>query len=683
LQAVQNCHLSIVKLLVDKGAILMDEYLFDKKIMIPTEIQFNIIKYLLKRGANPKATDDSGHTLLHQQCEKRNLKNVKYLIQHYNADVKTKNHRGQTPLHLACQKEENLEMIKFLIEEKHADSTDTCNEGKTALHYAAESRNPIILRYLIEVHQKLDIEATDNQGRTALHIACESNKLFDYRWKTQKYLIEENSKIIDATDKRGKSALCYCLNNFEKKQKYSFVDFRPIALILATKAKTWQKKKKKETDFIFNWIKQSYNNVLRKKNGEAQAVLCVIAGLKSFQRDLNKRFEKPSGYNPLLHIVGFCNRVDIAEYMFSRDLCYFDKHFNDGEANSRRKLLLKSYLEFSCEKGFLDLTRFLFQEINNRQESFRHLRFDGSFLETACTNKHFNVFKYLLEDDKAKDEAAKFLQDFPLHCACENGSLDIVQHLTETKQIYIEAKDKEGRTPLHLACRAGSIEIAQYLIEKQNANVNTTDNEGRSVLHLACRAGSIEIAQYLIEKQNANANTTDNKGSSVLHVERIKGSIGVAKYLIDKNNAKIHPTDNKGISAWHFACNSGSLELVKYISQKTKQDVNAQDEDGSTALHMACKRRWPNLKLVKFIITDMKADLKIVDKEGKTPLHVACQSRWPNVQIAKLLVYHGANVLAKDKSGKSPMQIASSKLSPRSLLSSVDQVTFLKAAVKR
>ncbi len=596
---------------MSKGAKLVDALLFPSF----ENVNFQIIKDLLKRGANPKATDYFGNGLFHQQCQRGNLKNVKYLIQQYNADVSAKNKQGQTPLHLACAGWNiNLKMVKFLIEEQNADPAVTCNEGQPALHYAAKNIFvPNIIRYLIDEHQ-LDIEATDNEGRTALHIACQSDALFKLRWSTQKYLIEDHPKIIEAKDKKGKTALYYCLEHSEKKEKYKFDKFRPIALILATKANILKTQENKVTDLIFHRIKQSYDSDT-KKGQDDEAVSCLIAGLNMFQKQLDKKDGTNIENNPLLLIVSICNRVDIAEYMFNKDLCYIKTHFNAEEANSKRKLLLKSYLEFSCKNDLLGLTKFLFKEINNRRESFQHLTFDGSLLRSACRYKYIEIFKYLLEDEETKDEAAEFLKDFPLYYACGTGSLEMVQYLIEIKQFDIEEKDTEGRTPLHLACHSGSIEIAKYLIETQNANTNTTDNKGRSV--------------------------------------------------------------------WHFACKSNSFELVKYISQKAKQDVNAQDEDGSTKLHLACERR--NLKVVKFLITDMKADLHSVDKEGGTPLHVACQSVLPKVSIVRFLVNQGANVLAKDNSGRIPLQISKNTLksSDWKTTENIELIIFLKAATKR
>jgi ankyrin repeat protein len=119
-KAAQNGHLSLVKLLIDKGAKLDDGILFNTQ-------HFQIIKYLLKRGANPKAnydiqndnandiqndnandilhfnTEALGNTLLHKQCKRESLKNARYLVEHYHADVSAKNDKGQTPLHLACK----------------------------------------------------------------------------------------------------------------------------------------------------------------------------------------------------------------------------------------------------------------------------------------------------------------------------------------------------------------------------------------------------------------------------------------------------------------------------------------------------------------------------------------------------------------------------------------------------
>ncbi len=604
LPAIQNGYLSMVKLLLAKGAMLQDKIIMEKDCLLFERVNFLIVKYFLKRGANPTAKNDDGDTLLHKECGRGNWKHAKYIIKQNKEYVPAKNGKGQTLLQIVCRRycygetQKLFKMVKFLIEEQNADPVATCNEGKTALHYAARNNEPGFVKYLIE-EQKQDIEATDNEGKTAFHISSQSTPMAGSN--NNKYLIEKYPKIIEAKDKKGKTALHYCLQKFKNARKERSYLFIPIALIVATKAKILKTRENKDTDHIYEWIKQSYNSGMEKCKKDDEAISCLIAGLQCFQKQFYEKNKTYIEKNPLLYIVDYCNRVDIAKFMFSKDLCYIENNLNLEEANLKRNLLLESYLAFSCYHGLLDLTKFLFQERSDRHAYFQHLKLDGSFLKLACYHsKDFDLFKYLLEDEKAKDEADEFLKVFPLDFYSKIGTLEMVKYLIETKKMNVEVKNNRGKTLLHLACHAGSTAIAKYLIETQNANINTTDNMGRSLLHSACQ--------------------------------------------------------------------SRCLEVVKYISQKTKLDVNAQDDNGSTALHLACKQDKPNLTVVKFLITDMKANLHSVDKEGRTPLHVAETNA-----KSKFLISKGANVLAKDNRGYSPLHTHRFKLT----------INFLKAATKR
>ncbi len=694
LSAAQRGHLSIVKLLLDKGAKIEDDILFFIE-------NFQIVKYLIKRGANPKATydetgneaknetgkavvhesddesddetddetavaheinvtvvpetavdppgdatvheiddatgvtvvhesyhrtddtaavvhettDESDHgtadaivhetesktddendhysnTLLHRQCKNRNFKGAKYLIQHYNSDVNAKNRKGQTPLHLACKKRNNLKMVKFLIGEQNADPSITCNRGKTALLYAAESSNLTTIRYLIE-ERHADPVVTCKEGETALHCAarnCDRRVL--------SYLIEDQKLDIEATDSQGNTVLHCALDNYlgEKPFEFNFIlDFNTIPVLLAAKAQLLTSRDKNNRDHLFDWIKNAYKSEdeqKKKEDDEDRIISCLQTSVQRFQEGLAKKnalFIQP---NPLLNIVCLSNRVDIAEYIFKQDLCNIEKHFHAEEADLKRMLLLKSYIQFSCKESVLGITKFWFQEIYNRQEPFH---FDGSLLVAACKCHSLDVFQYLLEDEKAKDEAAEFLKDFPLDHACKKGSLEMVQYLIEAKQLDVS---KERTTYLTWILRRGSMEMVQYLSEK-------------------------------------------NLFSLVMSDEKRRASFGLA-------------------------CSSRSLELVKYISQDNlEQCVNFADEKfGLTALHLACASK--DLEPVKFLVKDVKANIHAVDVEGRTPLHLACLTQ--SHKLLQFFVNQGADVLAKDKSGKIPLQVATSQQFPSNLL---------------
>ena len=588
-KAAEHGCLSMGKFLLNNGAKIEDNIVFEATHLY-------VIIYLLRSGIKSTATDANGDTLTHKECKSGNLRNVKHLFQHYQADVTARNSKGQTPLHVACETVYPLKMVRFLIEEQHADPSVTCHEGKTALHYAAGNNLGLTtVRYLIK-SQKQDPEVTDNEGKTAFLLACHFGSLTNV--KIINYLIERKANI-EARDKKGQTAIHYCLEHYrkEKGNKLPFIDFLAVALILAAKAKILKTRENQNTDPIFYWIKQSYaSGGINSETDDAVAIVTLLfTACQGFRRKFDQKdvFAKHE-HHPLLFIASHCNRKDIAKYIFNQEMCYIENHFYDEEANLRKKMLLESFLEFSCQEGWLELTKFLFQNTKSILENFRHLILDGSFLKTACKYKNSKVFKYLLEEEEAKDEATQFLNDFPLHYACKNGSLEIVQCLMKTKYIDVESKNKEGQTPLYCAICGKSTEIVKYLIKQKNASTNGIYEDGKNLLQVACK--------------------------------------------------------------------SGSLQQVKYICGKTKFDVNAQDANGSTALQLAC-RRW-NIQLVGFLIDDMEANLHLVDNEGRTALHVACQWHFSEILIPWSLVTHGANVLAKDKNGKNPLQLAIATRNP-------------------
>ncbi len=609
LRAVQRGHLSMVKALLDKGAELEEDILFRsydftfdngnhfnyiKQFTFNTGNHFQVIKYLVKKGANPSATDTNGNTLIHKECQTTDLKNVKYLIQNYSADVSAKNRNEQSPLHLACKSNNNLEIVKYLIEEKKADPAVTCSAGKNALHYAAESGDGCILRYLIEV-QEVDSKTTDNEGRTALHIACQKS---DERWHTIPYLIEEQQKNMEAKDKNGKTALDYCLEKYALTTK----KFYPIAVILAAKAKNLSTNNSYDPDHIFDWVKQSYDSLKQSIADDEAITSCLIAFINQFHAWLKKHDLENESYefNPLLHIAFYCNRVHIAEYLLNQDICYIKKQFNGEEAILKCKLLLRSYLYYSCMKDWLDLTEFLFQEISPTHESYQHLKFDGSLLKIACSLGSIDVFKYLLKEENTKDEAAAFLKDIPLCHACEDGSLEMVQFLIETKHIDIEAKDKAGESPLFRALCYGFIDIVQYLIGEKSALIDSSYNYGRNAFQIACMSESLELVKYVI-------------------------------FL--KSKPDVNAQDEIGMTALHLACaESGNLKVVKYLINDMKADVNSVDKEGRTPLHALCKSIWPTLPTSQYLVKS-GANVLAKDKSGKIPLQLAKENKYIATQI--------------------------------------------------
>ena len=95
-----------------------------------------------------------------------------------------------------------------------------------------------------------------------------------------------------------------------------------------------------------------------------------------------------------------------------------------------------------------------------------------------------------------------------------------------------------------------------------------------------------------------------------------------------------------------------------------KADMNARDEYGENALHNASNGPGPNtgpsMSNVVRLLLKHGADVNArtdKDKGHSTPLHIAAENG--RLEVVHVLLQHGANVGAKDGSGRTALQIAS------------------------
>lgn len=107
---------SIIKLLVDKGANLDlrggEEKLSPVHISYTTQ-HYEIMEYLLKKGANPNIINSEGISPLHDAILSGSTSTTEILIK-YGADIDAKSISGETPLHIAVRKGKT-EIVDLLI----------------------------------------------------------------------------------------------------------------------------------------------------------------------------------------------------------------------------------------------------------------------------------------------------------------------------------------------------------------------------------------------------------------------------------------------------------------------------------------------------------------------------------------------------------------------------------------
>ena len=184
-------------------------------------------------------------------------------------------------------------------------------------------------------------------------------------------------------------------------------------------------------------------------------------------------------------------------------------------------------------------------------------------------------------------------------------------------------------TVLFFACKTASTRIMGndlfLLVETGNleelktydvSELSVTNAEGLTLLHAAAMYNRPVIAEYLIE-QGLAIESVDNYARTPLLLGMYGDSFDACDVLT-KHGAKIFAADFDRNTPFSY-----SVANKSYTHLLTKDNVYQKDANNATPLHHAV--RLKNRKLVAFILTLGKATTE-KDKSGKTPMELAYET---------------------------------------------------------
>jgi ankyrin repeat protein len=169
--AIDSGNEEVVRLLLQMGVDLEDHIQASRHDMPPLlyaawKGKVTVVKLLLEAGADIKARDNEGWTVLHCAADSEDAGLMQFLLDRGALELleitATSNTPGDTPLHIAAL-HNRLPIAKLLVE-KGARVNPVNKEGKTPYQKACE-RSPVVAKYLLSQLQPAEPAADTHPTR--------------------------------------------------------------------------------------------------------------------------------------------------------------------------------------------------------------------------------------------------------------------------------------------------------------------------------------------------------------------------------------------------------------------------------------------------------------------------------------------------------------------------------------
>ena len=136
------------------------------------------------------------------------------------------------------------------------------------------------------------------------------------------------------------------------------------------------------------------------------------------------------------------------------------------------------------------------------------------------------------------------------------------------------------------------------------------------------------------------------------------GHFSIVEMLLNHDNGLLEITNDYGwtplLSAIRYD-HEHTTEIVQFLLNRGA-NVNANDAKVMTALMVACRER--RLETMRLLLADGRCDVEARDKKyQQTALHYAADSDFFE-GVRELILQHNADMLALDKYGDTPFDIA-------------------------
>ncbi|BGP48947.1 hypothetical protein JCM10450v2_004826 [Rhodotorula kratochvilovae] len=226
-------------------------------------------------------------------------------------------------------------------------------------------------------------------------------------------------------------------------------------------------------------------------------------------------------------------------------------------------------------------------------------------------------------------------------------------------------------TPLHLAVRVAKYPTVELVLKRQPSTLNAQDARGQTPLHLAAALDRRDVLSLLLNQDEADDTIRDQSGKSCLEVAATAEAAGIITVSRSKWNEIFlahlaayiaSPASDSSSASNRASALISSPRLSTSSFHAPPPAAAAPSHGGPPSTVSAASGHVSNAaaeKLYHFVAKPRAAscDLSLRDaSSGATVLHEAVRRR--DLGIIKLVVGRGGDVLARDKRGKMPIDLA-------------------------
>ena len=169
---------------------------------------------------------------------------------------------------------------------------------------------------------------------------------------------------------------------------------------------------------------------------------------------MNKNGDTP------LHVACRNSHVDIVRYLVSEQEC--------STACTNKNV--DTPLHEACREGHLAMAEYLLTGPNCSAACISKNKYGKTLLHYSCQHGWLDVTRILVEQYHCNPESMDNGGDTPLHVACLRGHLNIVRYLVSEQGCSTARQNTNGDTPLHKACKRNRTNIVQFLLSTGRVN---------------------------------------------------------------------------------------------------------------------------------------------------------------------------------------------------------------------